>query len=398
MLSGASTGQSGSDGRNGSQGLSGSRGGVATGARPARLAAAAPLSATISSESRTGNASRESDVLRRPTVDSIPWPSHPLIALWIVGTLVLLIRHAIAYLGATRLARRASVASDDDTEREIAGAAAAVGLTRPIVLGYSSEVESPITFGNMKRVVLLPTAARSWSAARRRAVLLHEAAHASRGDCLSQAIGRFACALLWFHPLIWRAFAHLRTDAERAADDCVLGSGIPAPEYATHLLELAHRLPGEKPTLVALGIISTTPLELRFLAMFDSRRSRAGVTSRAQAVTATCALALVCPLASLRVAAPAPLRHAASPRTSAVVRQLHVERGASVANIGLESLAATPDEGRMHQLHMQLHPQPQVRERPASETTPAQIESGQRPRASCACNRARLARTSRTRG
>ena len=183
-------------------------------------------------------------------------------------------------------------------------------MRRQIFLGYSAELESPIMFGIAKPFVLLPAEAELWSAERRGAVLLHEAAHACRGDCLSQAIGRLTCALFWFHPLVWRAFARLRDEAERAADDCVLGSGIPAVAYAAHLLELARRLSNARPSLVAVGIVSTTHLERRFVAMFDTKRSRGGVTSRAKALSTTFALAMICPFASLRVVAPAPPRHA----------------------------------------------------------------------------------------
>ncbi len=152
-------------------------------------------------------------------------------------------------------------------------------------------------------------AARRFSAAR---PIRIDAAHACRGDCLSQAIGRLTCALFWFHPLAWRAFARLRDEAERAADDCVLQSGIPAVEYAAHLLELARRLTNARPNLVAVGIVSTTHLERRFVAMFDTKRSRAGVTSRAKALSTTFALAMICPFASLRMAAVASQPHPSS--------------------------------------------------------------------------------------
>lgn len=272
---------------------------------------------------------------RRPALGSIPLPSHPLIAIWIVGCLVLLARDAIGFAGATRLGRRAAVANDDETARELASAAAAVGGRRRIFLGYSVEVESPIAIGISKPLVLLPVEAKLWSAARRRVVVLHEAAHVSRGDCLSQAIGRFACALFWFHPLVWRALAHLRAEAERAADDRVLSAGIPAPEYATNLLELARLTSNVRPNLVAVGILSTTHLERRFVAMFDTRRSRAIVTSRAQMITTSVALAVICPLASLRVAAPVPPRYA--------LVQQEAPQHASLPQPASVSRAAAPD-------------------------------------------------------
>lgn len=271
------------------------------------------------------------DAPPRPSRGSIPTPRHLLMAIWIVGCVVLLSRHAVALARAIQLARRAHVPGDDDTARELATVVATVGLKRDILLRYSAEVTSPITLGVTTPFVVLPPAARSWTEARRRAVLLHEAAHVSRGDFLSQAIGRFACALLWFHPLVWRAFTQLRAEAERAADDFVLNAGVPAPEYATHLLEIARSAPRGRPHVVAVGIMSTTQLERRFLAMFDLKRSRVGVTSRGQAVGATFALAIVFPLASLRVAAPAQLLRMPNSRTEAVAKEVPVKRGAAAS-------------------------------------------------------------------
>lgn len=273
-----------------------------------RPTAAAPTSAgntTVANASRVWERFPSTETVWRSSTRSIPLPSHPLIALWIIGCVALLVRHAVGFVGATRLARRASFANDDETMPELAGATAAAGVKRDVRLGYSTEVRTPITFGVATPYVLLPTEARSWSIERRRAVLVHETAHIARGDWLSQAIGKLACELFWFHPLVWRAFARLRDEAERATDDCVLRSGMPACEYATHLLELARRTTNARPERFAIGIVSTNDLERRLVAMFDTKRSRATVTSRARAVTTSFALAIVCPLASLRVAAPA---------------------------------------------------------------------------------------------
>jgi beta-lactamase regulating signal transducer with metallopeptidase domain len=311
---------------------------VVTAPRP--TAAALPIAGsatTVSSRGREPFTNTEG--VQRASLRSIPLSNHPVVALWIIGCVVLLVRHVIGFVGMTRLARRASIASDDETARELAAAAAAVGVRRHVRLGYSADVQTPITFGVATPFVLLPTEARSWSIERRRAVLVHESAHIARGDWLSQTIGRLGCALFWFHPLAWRAFAHLRDEAERAADDCVLRSGMAASEYATHLLELAHRTSNARPNLVAIGIVSTNDLEQRFVAMFDVQRSRTIVSSRARAITTSVALAVVCPLASLRVAPPAPL-HAAQ-RVSPV----HHTSAPSV------STAATPEwnESRVSQ-------------------------------------------------
>lgn len=262
---------------------------------PSTVGAVTGSVSAISRSPRSGDPPTSARSVRRAPMASIPLPAHPLLALWIVGCMALLARDVFGWTRAMQLARRADAAS-------------AAGLTRHFVVAYSGEVESPITVGMVKPVVLLPNDARSWPAARLRVVLAHEGAHVSRHDCVSQALGRVACDMFWFHPLAWRVFAHLRADAERAADDFVLGSGIPALEYASHLLDLARGVAAMTDAsldVVAVGMLTQTDLERRFRSMFDRTRSRVTVTPRARAAAMAFAFVMVGPLASVRVAAAA---------------------------------------------------------------------------------------------
>ena len=82
-------------------------------------------------------------------------------------------------------------------------------------------------------------------------------------------------ALLWFHPLVWLAVTRLRAEAEQAADDCVIASGVPGITYAAHLLEIARAM--SRPQLlsaIAVGMARSSRMERRFRAMLDSRRAR----------------------------------------------------------------------------------------------------------------------------
>ncbi len=208
-------------------------------------------------------------------------------------------------VGTMRPARCATISDDDEN---CAGACERVRrgpAPRKIHLGYSTRVRAPITFGVVTPCVLFPIEAGTWSTERRRTVLIHEASHVARGDWLSQMIGQIACTLFWFHPLAWYASARMRDEAERAADDCVLGSGMPARWSmrctCSSWRAARARLTPEPVAVGATGIVSTHHLERRFVAMFDTKRSRTTVTSRVRAVTASVALAIVCPFAAVRV-------------------------------------------------------------------------------------------------
>ncbi len=46
-------------------------------------------------------------------------------------------------------------------------------------------------------------------------------------------------AVEWLNPLTWLAARRLRFESELACDDLVLASGVRAPEYADHLVDIA---------------------------------------------------------------------------------------------------------------------------------------------------------------
>jgi beta-lactamase regulating signal transducer with metallopeptidase domain len=160
-----------------------------------------------------------------------------------VGILVILAQVVLG-VGCVRRFEKDSVAPDEDSPLYAMRdeTAAAMGVSVPIRLRLSESAPVPMTWGWRRPTVLLPLSAVDWSPERVRVALLHEMAHIARGDWGAQMLAHFVCALYWFHPLVWIAVARLRVESERAADDRVLLAGIPAADYAQHLLEIAQSL------------------------------------------------------------------------------------------------------------------------------------------------------------
>jgi TonB family protein len=133
-------------------------------------------------------------------------------------------------------------------------------------------------------------------------VLAHELAHVQRSDAATQLLARAALALYWWNPLAWMAWREFLKERERAADDLVLASGLSAPDYAAHLLEIARRL-SASPAMGAsmnLAMARRSELEGRLLAILDSRVSRNQSGRRSALAAAACAIAVMVPLAAVR--------------------------------------------------------------------------------------------------
>jgi beta-lactamase regulating signal transducer with metallopeptidase domain/HEAT repeat protein len=137
-------------------------------------------------------------------------------------------------------------------------------------------IEMPFACGVIEPTIVLPTSAEQWTDNRRRAVLFHELAHVKRRDLVGHTLGRVACALYWFHPLVWTAARHLRAESERACDDLVLSCGARASDYADHLLDIVISVRRYAAPATAMPMARRRELEGRVLAILDPAVARIG--------------------------------------------------------------------------------------------------------------------------
>ena len=253
--------------------------------------------------------------------------------LWLMGVLLAAFPFDIGWFLAVQRIRRCSPVTDAATLALAAEAGRQLGLRCPVPLRSGASVAVPMTFGLLRPVVLLPDGAASWAAERLRVALLHEMAHVRRGDWAIQTTARLVCALFWHNPLVWPAARMLRAEAERACDDLVLSLGIPAPDYAQHLLAVAAALSGAtRPLPLAVSMAGRGPLESRLRAVLTIRPRRAP-SRRLAACAFALALIVVVPLAILRPAARAARRTdlPLMPAPPEAVRPSSVPGGAATA-------------------------------------------------------------------
>lgn len=169
-------------------------------------------------------------VVASPAI-TIDW-THGLVALWLFGVTIGLLRLAMHYFKLLHDLRAppaawgrmlAEVEPKLDTRRvrvHDAGPAVLWALPRALILLPGDFAER---FGN---------------AATRGLVLRHELTHARRGDAWWTLAMEIASALLWFHPLAWLARPRFRLDQELACDAASLRE-LPEREanYAQALLD-----------------------------------------------------------------------------------------------------------------------------------------------------------------
>jgi TonB family protein len=203
--------------------------------------------------------------------------------------------------GFVRLAHLSRTARRVDDPRWLAHLSAvreSLGVGRPTTLLESGDPRFLVVWGVLRPRVLLPAVARDWSDARIRLVLTHELAHVQRGDWMVQCLAELIRVVHWFNPLVWFACARLRQDSDHACDDQVLASGIQGSEYASHLVDVARVLRGQRAWIPAPAIAHTTGFERRVQAMLNSDLDRRPLSRRRFAVTLVACLTLALPVAA----------------------------------------------------------------------------------------------------
>ena len=180
-----------------------------------------------------------------------------------------------------------------------------LSLDEPPRLLRSEDAKMPFACGLFTPTIVLPAECDGWTLDRRRAVLLHELAHVRRHDLVGHTMGRVACAVYWFHPLVWTAAKQLRSESERACDDLALSCGARATDYAEHLLDIVTSVRRDATPSVALAMARRKEFEGRMLAILDPELMHSS-PSRRQSAALIGSLALI----SIVVGAAAPARRA----------------------------------------------------------------------------------------
>ncbi|QDT46410.1 Regulatory protein BlaR1 [Symmachiella dynata] len=219
---------------------------------------------------------------------------------WIVGAVVVAGTATLSHLAAARLVRRSEVYRDARWNALLKQISVSLDHARPVELRRCSLTISPMTWGVWRPVILLPRDCETWSEDCRRAVLLHELAHIQRGDWLSQVISHTACALYWFHPLVWFVGRGVREESDRAADDAALRNGMAATTYAEQLLNVAQGMSAQwlNP---APAMARKSRLAKRIEMLLDAGRDRRPLRKRVAIFSAAVVVSGLVPVAALSI-------------------------------------------------------------------------------------------------
>ena len=146
-------------------------------------------------------------------------PPFPLwAAVWAGGTVLLAVAMAVLYWRCRREFAAALPVEDPLAYQLLADCR----LRRPAVLRQSDRVSTPLTYGLLRPVILLPKTMDFSDREALRYVLAHEAVHIRRMDGAAKLVLAAALCLHWCNPLVWAMYVLANRDIELSCDEAVV--------------------------------------------------------------------------------------------------------------------------------------------------------------------------------
>lgn len=197
-------------------------------------------------------------------IDARQWSLIAVASVYLAGVGLLLVRLLGSWRRATGLVRSSAAVADADWNRALDEERRRLDVAHRVELRSSAEIGVPLFVGWRRPTILLPESfARSANRATMRAALLHELAHARRGDYAWNLLLRLAQAIYWPHPLVWLAGKTIARLREEACDRVCLFWLDDAATYRETLVELAAGLVRRPVASLGMAITRSTRLERR---------------------------------------------------------------------------------------------------------------------------------------
>ncbi|MDQ2768709.1 MAG: hypothetical protein M3Y30_16330 [Gemmatimonadota bacterium] len=255
------------------------------------------------------------------------------LGIWLLGMLVGLAWIALGRIALARIRRRATPLASEEWCAILENERTLACVEQRVTLLESRAVTSPVTWGVLSPVIVLPSAAHSWTLDRKRVVVMHEMAHIARRDSATQLAATLASVVYWVHPLVLLAARRLRAECERACDERVLELGTPATDYAAHLLDVAKfaRSFGAA-SIVSVAMARPSQLEGRLIAVLRSSPSRTRASARSRAAAAIFAATMLIAISAF-MPVERDVTSSAQLRATSLSRISELPNGRALANV-----------------------------------------------------------------
>ena len=196
-----------------------------------------------------------------------------LLTLYLVPVLLLITRLLIGLWQLHRVRAASELIENPWILAEVARLQHRLQISRAVSVRTCTLIHSPLSFGALRPLVLLPLEAIQWPEQTLRHVLAHELSHVHRSDWLSKLLCYVVASFLWLNPLCWRLLRRLDSCAESSCDMQAAAINDDNAEYATTLLSVARlcQQHAAQPLLFAQTMLDRSTLETRIVHLLEGK-------------------------------------------------------------------------------------------------------------------------------
>lgn len=160
--------------------------------------------------------------------------------IWLLGLIFFIIRKIHAYYALKSIKNNKYNVRSVKWEKTLREISTKLNIKKKIDILFSPIVNSPLSFGFLKPVILFPLRITTGlSAEEIKCILIHELAHNLRNDYLFNIFQQVIETLFFYHPGIWSISKNIRTQREIICDKIVLDNKISEKQYVNTLLKLS---------------------------------------------------------------------------------------------------------------------------------------------------------------
>lgn len=208
------------------------------------------------------NTAEKTDIAVKNNIVENVWKT-----IYLAGAVVCFAWFAVSYGRSLRRFATAVPVTGLDVEKWLAEHKCA----RKISIRRTKAVDTPLTYGLLKPVILFPKNLDLTEKATIEYVLEHEYTHIRRFDQLYKFIMVLAVCIHWWNPLVWLMLYFFNRDIELSCDERVIGHGGTEEKkaYAMALLRMEERRPRSE---TFCSSFSRNPNEERILAVIRMKK------------------------------------------------------------------------------------------------------------------------------
>ncbi len=202
-------------------------------------------------------------------VTNIPFVSVWFVV-WCIGMILLAVFFTVSYLRCRIEFRTALPVNNAYVEQWIKERP----LKRRISIKQSDRISTPLTYGILHPVILMPKQTDWKNINQLRYIFAHEYVHIYRFDTLAKLMATYALCIHWFNPFVWGMYILFNRDIELACDESVIRQfgDKSKSAYSLMLISMEAKKSGLPPLC---NHFSKNAVEERITAIMNTKRTTA---------------------------------------------------------------------------------------------------------------------------